>query len=157
MPDKLDGTLNQLASISQSLNEASDLLSQRIAEVEAALREYKLGVEAWVELLREKEEHTGTDGKGSLIVTRVQQLGYGKHNGKWGLLVAEWYDEFFEPSDVRSSFLRDAARDVRLAAVVKLPGLLKALAEKAAQVSGDAVKKAEQARRIAAGLSKKAR
>ena len=156
MPDKLDGTLKQLASISHSLNEASDLLSKRIAEVESALREYKLGVEAWIDLVREEEEQIAGDGK-RYIVTRVHQVGYGKQNGKWGLLVAEWYDEFFDPSDVRASFLRDAPRDIRLAAVDKLPDLLKALAEKAGQVSGDAVKKAEQARQIAAGLSKKAR
>ncbi len=154
MADKVEATLKQLASISQSLNEVSDLLSNRIAEVEAALREYKLGVEAWVDLARERETSKADDGR-IYDLTCVQRLGYGKQNGKWGLLAVEYYEEFDEEPE--AIFLRDAPRETRLAAVEKLPDLLKALAEKAAKVSEEVTKKAEQARQIAAGLSKKAR
>ena len=155
MADKVDATLKQLTSISHTLNEASDLLSNRISELEAYLREYKLGVEAWINLIRETEANKADDGRIYELVC-VRQLGYGKHNGKWGLLVAKWYEEF--PDEVvEISFLRDTPRGTRLSAVEKLPDLLKALVQKATEVTEEATKKAEKVRRIAAGLNKKAR
>lgn len=69
-----------------------------------------------------------------------------------GFSVAEYYDH--EPDGTRVVFLREAPRDVRLAAVDKLPDLLKKLVQKATEVANEATTKAESARQIAAGLSK---
>ena len=152
MADKVESTLKKLASVSQSLNQASDLVTSRIAEVEAALREYKLGVAARVDIRRWYDEGQYTDDTW-YRVGRTQCLAYGKKDGKWGLLtyiIAEESDEYEE-----FAFLREAPRDVRLAAIDKLPELLEALVEKAVQTTQEATKKAEKAGQIAAGLAKK--
>jgi hypothetical protein len=152
MTDKIESTLKKLASVSQSLNQASDLVTARISEVESALREYKLGVEAWVDIRRWHDEGQFTDGNWYRL-GRTQRLAYGKKDGKWGLLtyiVAEESDEYEE-----FAFLREAPRDLRLNAIDKLPELLEALVEKAVQTAQEATRKAEKAGQIAAGLAKK--
>jgi len=152
MADKIDSTLKKLASVSQSLNQASDLVTARIGEVESALREYKLGVEAWVDIRRWYDEGQFTDGSWYRL-GRTRRLAYGKKDGKWGLLtyiIAEESDEYEE-----FAFLREAPRDLRLNAIDKLPELLDALVEKAVQTAQEASRKAEKAGHIAAGLAKK--
>jgi hypothetical protein len=156
MAENVGTTLKELASISQSLNEASDLLSTRIAEVEAALQGYNLGVEAWVEQQREAVSEPDNEGR-RYELTVVTLLGYGQYQRKWGLLVVTYCEETFDGEYDEECFLREAPRETRLAAVEKLPTLLKALAEKAAKVSKEATRKAEEARQIAAGLSRKDR
>lgn len=157
MTNAVDAALKQLTSVSHSLNQVSDQLSKSLADVESALSAYKLGVTAWVELRREKElSEPDSDGR-RYEWTVVHRLGYGKHKGKWGLLVAAYCEETFEGEYDEEQFLRDAPRETRLAAVEKLPDLLKALAKEATQVAEEAAKKAEQARQIAAGLGKKSR
>jgi hypothetical protein len=150
--DKIESTLKKLAAVSQSLNQASDLVTSRIADVEGALREYKLGVEAWVDIRRWYEEGQFTDGSWFRL-GRTQKLGYGKKDGKWGLLTYISAEESDEPEEF--SFLREAPRDLRLTAIDKLPELLEALVEKAVQTAQEATKKAEKAGQIAAGLAKK--
>jgi hypothetical protein len=152
MTDKVQSTLKKLASVSHSLNQASDLVTSRIAEVESALREYKLGVEAGTDIQKWYEEGQFTDGSWYRL-RRTRRLAYGKKNGKWGLLtyiIAEESDEYEE-----FAFLREAPRDVRLAAIDKLPEVLEALVEKAVQTTQEATKKAETAGQIASGLNKK--
>jgi len=156
MADTLDDALKQLSAVSSSLNQASDKLSQHLAEVETSIGTYKLGVSVWIDLRKEKQwSDPGTDGR-CYEWTAVDLLGYGKLKGKWGLLVASYCEETFE-GDAKECFLRDAPRDTRLAAVEKLPDLIKALTKEAAKVAEDATKKAERTRQIAAGLGKKSR
>lgn len=158
MADAVDAALKQLASVSHTLNEVSDRLSKALADVESALSAYKLGVSAWVELGREKElSEPESDGR-RYECTVVHLLGYGKHNGKWGLLIDAYCEETFDPSDPdKAQFLRDAPRDTRLAAAEKLLDLLKELTKEASKAAEQAAKKAEEARQIAAGLGKKTR
>ncbi len=153
MADKIQSTLKKLASVSQSLNQASDQVTSRIAEVEASLREYKLGVEAWVDLWQWEDTCSDTDGKHLMMLGRTQRLGYGKKDGKWGLLT---YIDAEESDDRHEfAFVREAPRDVRLAAIDKLPDLLEEVVRKAVETSEKATKQAEKAKQIVAGLNKK--
>lgn len=159
MNGKAEAALKQLASLSKSLNEASDHLNRQIAEIESALNAYKLGISAWVELKREQEQTPGGDGK-FYQLTHVEEFGYGKHNGKWGLLHSSYYEEFLDPGDaesVKTTFLRDASREIRLAAVEKIPELLSALSGEAAKITDAVLKKTAAAKEIAGALSKKPR
>ena len=149
-----DATLKHLASLSRSLNEASDLLATQLGAVEGAIGELRLGVSAWVVINSQKEIHQESDGA-RLELTHTVQFGYGKHNGKWGLQITSWYDEFDDETTAKRWFLREAPREMRLAAVDKLPELLQALAEEAAKLTEEAKSKAEQAKHIAAALGKK--
>lgn len=155
MSKKPEGVLKQIASISETLNKASDQLSKQIAAIESALSVYRLGIAAWVNLKTEKElTEPGDDGR-RYEYTFVEQLGYGKHKGKWGLLIAGYCEETFEGEADHELFLRDAPRETRLAAVDKLPELLGAIAKEAEKVTAETTKKAAQAKEIAAALGKK--
>lgn len=154
---KAEAALKQLASVSQTLNQASDELSQHLTEVESALNAYKLGVSAWVELRKETEPYEPDNDGRRYELTYVELLGYGKYKSKWGLLVAAYCEETFEGEYDQEYFLREAPRETRLAAVEKLPDLIARIAEEAAKVKEEATEKAVQAKQIAAALSRKNR
>ncbi len=155
---KNDPALKRLAGLSKTLNEASDLLSKQIIEIESALNALRLGVSAWVEVERFKElvanEDSGDGEKQTMYeLTFVRQLGYAKHKGKWALLIAEGYQEFFDGDDIGAiTLLREAQREVKLAAADKIPALLLAIEEGALEVTADIAKKAEQIQQIAGAL-----
>jgi len=149
-----DATLKHLASLSKSLNEASDLLSKQIIEIEGALNELRLGVPAWVVISKTEEDVSVKKEDKPFFAEHTLEIGYGKHKGKWGLLFLDsWPD--FDNYDV--VFLRDSAREHRIAAVEKLPDLLKALEAEATKTTEEAAKKAAEMKQFAAALKKVAR
>jgi len=153
----VDAALKELTSLSQVLNKTSDDLTKHLNEVESALGTLKLGVSVWVTMRKENElSEPGNDGSRAQL-TIVKMLGYGKYKNKWGLVFAEYCEDFFDGQYDQECFLRDAPREIRLAAVDKLPDLLKALIKKAAQVAEETMKKAGAAKEIAIGLSKNSR
>jgi prefoldin subunit 5 len=152
MTDRIESTLKKLASVSQSLNQASDEVTSCIADVETALREYKLGIEVWVDIGHWTEGVRSSHGS-YYKLARTRRLGYGKKDGKWGLLT---YLNAEESEDWEEyAFLRESSREIRLAAIDKLPELLEALVAKAVRTAQQVTKKAEKAGQIAAGLNKK--
>ncbi len=154
MSNNVSALLKKLSSVSQDLNEASNQLSEQIKSIEAALASQKLGVRAWVELRRTSEREKASDGR-IYEITRVDSLGYDKHQGRWGLLVHSWIEEFVDPDDSDVSLLRDAPRELRMAAVDALPKLIQQIGEEALKLAKDVARKAEQAKSIAAVLNKK--
>ncbi len=157
-----DPTLKRLSVLSRALNEASDRVSKQIAEVESALGALRLGVRAWVLVESSQEsvesEDVRTKERKYTSLTHFLSLGYTRHKGKWALVVAEGYEEFSDDEDPnRITPLLEARRDVKLAAVEKIPALLKAIEEEGAKVAQEATKQAEHLKHIAAGLGKNAR
>jgi hypothetical protein len=143
-----------LASISTSINRASDSLTANITEFETALSKFKLGVSASVTLTREEQERD--EGVIQYSVTYVESLEYRKHRGKWGLYIADFYEEDVDSSDPDSytmTPLKDSSRDLRLKAVDKFPELLKELAKNGKEFAAEAARKSEQVRQIAASLN----
>ena len=151
MKHSVEETLGKLAYVSDSLNKASDSLSEQILEVESALQRYGLGVSAWV-MISSWEVEVPVIGAMDTNVTRMLCLGYGKYIGKWGLLVSECDDDIPDTGNV--SFLREEPRDVKLEAVGKLPDLLKELLKKATEIATETTAKADVTREIAASLKK---
>ncbi len=152
-----DPTLERLGALAKTLNEASDLISKQIGQIEAALNALRIGVWAWVEVKREEElfedEDTDTKTTERHVMTNVLRLGYTKHKGKWQLVVSEGYEELDE---VDVTPLREVKREVKLDAVEKIPHLLKAIEKKVAKVTEDATRKASAVASIAAALRKDA-
>jgi hypothetical protein len=138
-----DASLKNLTSLSKSLNEASDALSNQIARIEAALNELKLGLTVWVVISRSFSESGDS---------YEESLGYGKSAGKWGLLYATELSD--EPESWSVVFLRDAPRLEKIEAVKKLPVLLEAIEAKAAEVTKLASEQAAQIAEVAAALDK---
>ena len=152
---KAEASLKKLSSISKSLNEASDLLSKQILQIEAALNEYKLGVSVWFKIQSEEVQLPCEDSKGNVsysVVHRVLFLGYGEFRGKWGLLVEEFYDEFGPPEPSEEVFLRDASRRIRIAAMENLPELLEKLASEATKLQEKVAQQTALAAEIAAAI-----
>jgi len=149
MADSLEETLRSLTAVSQTLNKSSDLLNESITEVENALKKFNLGIEARVGIYSQLlDDRTG--------VSHVIELKYGRHQGKWGLLAVDYIDE--DPDSTWDErFLREAPREVRLAAIGKLPDLIRVLIQESEKSAREAMAKAEAAREIAAGLSRKPR
>ncbi len=147
--------LSKLTSVSQSLSSASDQLTQHITEIESALNDLNFGVWAWVKddpLEVEEMPAADHDGKGSLV-HHIQQLGYGKHKGKWGFLVASGTQESWG-TDATITLLRDASREIRMRAVDRIPKLLDIVAEGLNQVTQETTEKVAEAREIVAALRK---
>lgn len=141
--------LNELSRLSKHLNEASDVLGQQIANLEAALNELKLGVWAWVEVKQfPNDEVIASAGKPE-VVLQHDYVGYGKHRGKWCLLYMSNYEGLPEDFDDVVP-LRDVARMDRLDAVEKFPELIRALEEKAKGVAREATEKAAEIARLVA-------
>lgn len=133
-----DPILTRLGALSKSLNDTSDIISNEIAALESALNALRLGVPAWVEVERESvyEEFEDSQTKKKTLseFTRVLMLGYGKHSGNWGLLTCEFYEELGEEGpNVR---LVSARREVKMAAIEKIPELLTAIEKRATTITG---------------------
>ena len=132
-----------LAVLSEEVNEASDRLAEQIAEAEKALNALKLGVSAWSTINSWLSESPSGAYEGCSI-------GYGKHNGKWGLLFMSWQDDMPEFNHVIP--LREAAREDRLSAIGKLPDLVKALEKRAREITMDARTKTTELKETVSAL-----
>jgi hypothetical protein len=143
----------RLTSLSQVLSNASDQLSQSIAEIESALNQLNCGVSAWVHEDPVKVEETSEIGSDGAAHTsnRLQELGYGKHDGKWGFILASGTEESW-PADVNISFLSDATLEIKLLAMERIPKLLDMVAEGLNKITQEATRKAAEAKEIASAL-----
>ncbi len=146
---EVEVVLKHIEAVSNTLNQSSDLLSQKIVEIESALNRYKLGIWAWLE--RPLFSQLESNGNGVDIEVSYH-FGYGKIRDKWGLLIHERPD--YDPEALSPLFLKDAPRDIRACAVERIPELLKCIAEKAAELNREIMKKTELAEQIAASLKK---
>jgi len=146
---ELEATLRLLSSASDSLNKASDSLNESISQVEVALRSYNLGIAVWVEVERDSVDPDRN-------IENVIQLGYGKLDGKWGLLTSSYRND--APDETwDEKFLREASRHRRRAAIDKLPDLISKLVEEADKSAKATTVTAEKTRKIAASLARKAK
>ncbi len=143
--------LKQLSSVSQTLNEASDELTQEIKQVESALGSFNLGVSAWVKFAVNEEQFDASNGT-FYRFERVDMLGYGKHHGKWALLVSSGVEEVGQEE---TWLLRDAPRDLRIKAVDAIPALLEKIVEEATSLTGEVRNKANRTKSIADSIRQK--
>ncbi len=135
--------LQRLSTLSATLNRTSDELSKQLAEIETALNRLNLGVTARVHLsTREVDPHG---------INEIEEIGYAKVDGKWGLTWLTYYDHDPE-SSWSEKFLREAPRDVRVLAVKVLPQLLDELALQGEKLASKTADRAGDARKIAASL-----
>ncbi len=151
-----NAALAKLTSLSQALANASDQLSQHIIEMESALEDLNFGLWAWVKddpLQIDEVSGVDKDGKHTTIHL-IQQLGYGKHNGKWAFLVASGSEESWD-TDAKISLLRNAPRDIKLRAMDRIPQLLDSLIEEVTRMMEETQQKAQEAKGIATGLRKR--
>jgi len=148
MAAQTKSALQRLSSLSQSLNQVSDELSEQLAEIEKAINRFGLGVTASVTLSTSGEPY------GNPPTVEVEKLRYGKNSGKWGLSWVQ-YKEHDPDATWDEKPLREAPRDVRLLAVKMLPHLLDELAKNSEELAAKAATRVQEAREMAAALSQK--
>jgi hypothetical protein len=147
MADNVSALLKQLSSASQSLTEASNILTEQIKEIEKALASYNLGVQVSTVL-----RHLSTEvdiGTHVVSCDQVDSFGYFKHNGKWGLFVTTYTDGL---DDEKTWPLHDAPRELRILAVDSIPALLEKMVAGATTLAAEVTTKAEFAKSLANSL-----
>jgi hypothetical protein len=149
MTQKIESALKRIETTAKTLNQSSDELSKRIADIESALNKYKLGLWVWLDkpILEEHE----SDESERYHWKELYCFGYGKLREKWGLLINVYPDYDPEPNLV---FLKDAPREIRVVAIDRIPDLLERIAEEATKLNQRVMEKAELAGQIAAALNK---
>jgi hypothetical protein len=118
-----------LSSASVTLNHASASLSMAISQLDAALKKLNLGLTVWTIYHDHGLEPPYYD---------VEELGYAKVAGTWGLAVrrrAGSEEEGVEETVTGPTLLNDAAREVRLIAADYIPNLIDALLISAASMA----------------------
>jgi hypothetical protein len=137
LPKKLERVqkaVQQLPTVAASLNAATDKLGDSVGKLDALLKKFNLGVPTWVPFVKNK----GEDGEYS------EDLGYAKVNGKWGSAIRTSQEDYHNPDYDREEkwLFNDAPRVQRIDAVEKIPELLEALLEKAAEAAKTIAEKA---------------
>ncbi len=150
MTQNIETALKRIETTARTLNQTSDKLSQRIAEIESALNKYKLGLWVWVDKPILEEDQA--DESGRYQWKDLYCLGYGKLREKWGLLISMYPD--YDPEEPNLVFLKDAPREIRLVAIDRIPDLLERIAEEATNLNQKVMEKAELAEQIATALNK---
>jgi hypothetical protein len=143
--------LKQLSVASEALNNVSTIFNEQLQVIEEALGSYNLGVSAWAQACSIDENGTCSDGS-EIHFTKQISVGYDKRGGKWCLMASCFIPEW---EDHEEWILRDAPRDVRLKAIVGIPGLLEKLIEEAKKLTAEVTKKASEARMLAASIKPK--
>lgn len=111
--------LSGLKAVAAELNASSDALKAVLADVESALKDVSLGVEAWATFAWE-------GGRQDFQYA----IGYAKPFGKWGLALRT--TDMDSESDV--VMLNDAPRVLRIEAAGHIPELLTALEARASEL-----------------------
>jgi hypothetical protein len=141
MTKEREGDLDARArAVAMRLNNASDRLNASLLDAQTALVEMGLGVWARATVWR------GDDGE-------YQCLAFGKHNGRWGLVIESGNGHAPPDSEVYTPVL-EASRDDRQWAAGQLPELFEALIA-AAEKEVDGVERAiARVDEVAAAASK---
>jgi hypothetical protein len=140
----------ELATASESLNRVSDALGKAVSDIDDGLRKLNLGIMAWVVI------GTRPSNPPEYTTYRINELGYSKVGGKWGLALCtrSGDDEHPEWDESMEMWLfNDAPRTLRLSAINKLPELLKKLSEEATEVTKQLQAKLTDAQSIAAAVN----
>ena len=69
-PERVQAAFRQLSTIAKDLNSASDELGKTITELDAALKQLKLGIAAWFQIAGNSDEH-GNFWTRSIGYTRI--------------------------------------------------------------------------------------
>jgi hypothetical protein len=147
LSERMQSSYKQLSEAAVTLNAASDDLGKAVNALDDALKRLNLGITAWFNFL----EGGSDDG----FYYTYTQIGYAKVGSKWGLAIRTVSGNQAEDDDtVHDIWLfNDAPRDLRVSAVASIPDLLDQLREQARITTERTVKKATQARQLAAAIA----
>jgi hypothetical protein len=154
--------LKDLEPLSKRLNAASNELTRTIQVIQDRLNALGIGLEVWLDELSLSESEFGgvddEDGEPTGATEySAEELGYGRLGDGWALLVrTRRFIGYLEHGQFRaqesyvisSRPLLKASREVRVAAVDQIPGLIDKLQKEAESV----IARVEEAKKIAESL-----
>jgi prefoldin subunit 5 len=153
LSQRVSASYSELSSLATDLNAVSDALGKAVSDIDEGLKKLNLGVTAWVEV----QKYRGSREQD--LTYTVEELGYAKINGKWGiaLRVRSGDDERPEwDESVEVSLFNEAARALRLKAIKKIPELLNKLNEEATKVTKELQAKLADAQAVACAVQEAA-
>jgi hypothetical protein len=138
----------ELSSIASNLNKTSDEFKKVIEDLDQGLQRLNVGISSWVTVEKWNDPDDPTE-------CEVEQLGYVKYKGNWGIYIREAVGREDDPEDrtVNVWLFNEASREARMRALGKLPELIDALARSALQTTEIMSKKVAEAKRYAAAIN----
>lgn len=144
LAERVQSSYLQLSLVASDLNAISDELGKSISEIDFALKKLNLGVSVWVNISAWEEDRDYF----------MEQIGYAKVDGKWGIALRtvsgnhNWPDQ----DTIEQWLFSDAPRKLRVAAIEKLPEMLKSLSNEAAETTRKITSKLAEAQAVAAAV-----
>jgi len=140
--DRFSSAFQKLLPAAAKLDAASNGLSEPVAEIEAILKRLNLGIACWAPLT---DPDPDPDGH-----CEVWNLGYARHDGRWGLLINFWRGNRTTGEGVDDYwFFADAPRFMKSRAVDTLPILIEGLVALADKTADKLVRKTTVAQDLA--------
>jgi hypothetical protein len=148
---RVQASFRQLSTVASELNNVSDELGKSIVDIDAALKKLNVGVSVWVNIKCDDS----SEGDPSYY---MEQLGYAKVGGKWGVALKTVFGHEQFPEDERAEtwLFNDGPRELRLAAIEKLPEMLMALSKEAFDMSARIKNKLSDAQEVAKAITEAA-
>ncbi|MGO8814981.1 MAG: hypothetical protein ACLQVG_10040 [Terriglobia bacterium] len=144
---KVQSSYQQLSKVATDLNVVSDELGKCVVDLDAALKKLNLGVATWLKIRERQNERSGDFTN--------EFLGYEKINGKWGISLSRVIGNYNYGEDEASSedwLFNEGPRELRLAAIEKIPELLNRLSETATKMAADVREKLGDAQQVAEAI-----
>lgn len=154
LSQRVSASYAELSSVATDLNAVSDALGKAISDIDEGLKKLNLGVTAWVGV----QEFGGIDDQDHTYT--VEELGYAKINGKWGIALRVRSGDYARPNDddesVEAWLFNEAGRALRLKAIKKIPELLGKLNEEATKVTKELQAQLADAQEVAGAVQEAA-
>jgi hypothetical protein len=137
-------SIDKLSETATTLNSASRQLNESVEKLNAALKQLNLGVPAWFQTWVHEDSS----------VTDVEEIGYARVKGKWGIVIRKTIDFNNGPDpDENEWHFADAPRDLRIRNIEFLPQLIDKLNTDAAEVAAKLSERANDAEELASIIS----
>ena len=148
LPERVASSYQQLAAVAGDLNAVSDTLGKYVSELDAALKKLNLGITVWDSLRASDDPRTQHYWS--------EDLGYAKIGGKWGIALRTVSGNYNYPDEdeIESWLFNDAPRQLRLAAIGKIPDLFQVLSEKASETTHQIIEKLEETEELVKAVKK---
>jgi len=144
LSERVQQSFQRLSSTAANLNQVSDKLNASVAGLENSLRKLGLGIGGWVRI----SGSNNNDGS-----YWYEDVGYAKVNGKWGFAIKSGSGHEaadFDKTEVWA--FNDAPRDLRIAAIKKIPDLIEKLNAEAALMASNVAEKIEDVDLLASAI-----
>jgi hypothetical protein len=146
----VSASYHELTSTAGILNRVSDALGKAVSDIDDGLKKLNLGITVWVRVACDGPDYPEDP------FYRIDEIGYAKINGKWGIALKTVSGSEQDPpgeESVETWPFNEAPRALRLKAIEKTPELFKKLNEEAAKAANELKDKLGDVLAVAAAIN----